>query len=113
MTEHTTNHDTIRKWAEAHGGKPAAVDRTHKGDDVGIIRIMFPESRQSEHAALVEISWDEFFRQFDESRLALLYEKDGRFSKLVGRDTLDRRDHGDAKASRHEAASGHQQHKGR
>jgi hypothetical protein len=100
MAEVTTDHATIRKWAESHGGKPGAVDRTHTDDDVGIIRIMFPESRQSEHAALVEISWDEFFRQFEESKLALLYENDSRFSKIVGRETAARREHGEHNASR-------------
>jgi hypothetical protein len=29
MAETTTDHDTIRRWAESKGGKPAAVDRTH------------------------------------------------------------------------------------
>ncbi|WP_230530906.1 hypothetical protein [Microvirga roseola] len=100
MAETTTDHDTIRKWAESKGSKPAAVKRTHKGDDVGIIRIMFPDNPQSEHDALTEISWDEFFEQFEESKLALLYEKDGLFSKIVGRDTVERREHGDHKAAR-------------
>jgi hypothetical protein len=89
MAETTTDHDIIRKWTEEHGGKPAAVDATHKGDDVGIIRIMFPSSSQSHHENLVEISWDEFFRQFEESKLALIYESDGRFSKIVSRDGVE------------------------
>ena len=93
MAEVTTDHETIRKWAESKGGKPAAVERTHKGGDVGIIRIMFPQAAQSEHQALTEISWDEFFREFDERKLALVYEKDSMFSKLVGRDTVERRQH--------------------
>lgn len=101
MAEVTTDHDTIREWAERHGGKPAAVKRTHQGGDVGIIRIMFPKAPHSEHDALEEISWDEFFRQFEESKLALLYEKDGMFSKLVGRDTAEKRQQGDHKAARH------------
>jgi hypothetical protein len=25
MSDTTTNHDEIRRWAEQHGGKPAAV----------------------------------------------------------------------------------------
>ncbi len=49
----------------------------------------------------VEISWEEFFRQFDESKLALLYEQNSRFGKLVGRDTAERREHGDHRTSRH------------
>ena len=39
MAEVTTDHETIRN-AKARGGKPAAVDRTLQGDDVGIIRII-------------------------------------------------------------------------
>ena len=100
MAQVTTDHATIRKWAERHGGKPAAVKRTHQGGDVGIIRIMFPERPQSEHGALVEIPWEEFFRQFEESELALIYDDDGLFNKIVGRDTLERREHGQAHAAR-------------
>jgi hypothetical protein len=101
----TTDHAEIRRWAERLGGKPAAVKRTHQRGDVGIIRIMFPEAAQSEHDQLDEISWDEFFRQFEESGLALLHEPDGRFNKIVGRDTAERREHGDRGASRHEQQS--------
>ncbi|SJZ93855.1 hypothetical protein [Consotaella salsifontis] len=86
MAEATTDHDTIRSWAEKSGGKPAAVKETHQGGDVGIIRIMFPDAPNSEHEWLVEISWDEFFREFEERKLQLLYEKDSLFSKLVSRD---------------------------
>ena len=100
MSEVTTDHTTIRKWAEAHGGKPAAVDRTHQDDDVGIIRVMFPKAPHSEHKHLVEISWDEFFREFEDRKLALIYDPDGMFSKIVGRDSVERREHGDAHAAR-------------
>jgi hypothetical protein len=103
MAEITTDHDTVRKWAESKGGKPAAVGRTHAGGDVGIIRIMFPDNAQSEHGSLVEISWEEFFRQFEESRLALLYEEGSLFSKIVGRDTVERRQHGDHDGARSHA----------
>ncbi len=102
MAEMTTNHETIRKWAEKKGGKPAAVARTHQGGDVGIVRIMFPNAPQSEHQALTEISWDEFFKEFEERKLALLYEEDSLFSKIIGRDTAERRSHGESGASRHE-----------
>jgi hypothetical protein len=101
MAETTTNHDTIRQWAEKKGGKPAAVDRTHKDGDVGIIRIMFPDAPNSEHSALVEISWDEFFEEFEARQLALLYDEGSLFSKIVGRDTAEKRAEGDNSASRH------------
>jgi hypothetical protein len=100
MAEVTTDHKEIRKWAERHGGKPAAVDRTHHGDDVGIIRVMFPKAPHSEHQHLVEISWDEFFKEFDERELALLYDPDGMFSKIIGRDTAEQRSEGRRHAAR-------------
>jgi hypothetical protein len=100
MAETTTDHATIRKWAEGKGGRPAAVKSTHKGDDVGIVRIMFPDNPASDHDALIEISWDEFFAEFEERKLALLYDPDGLFSKLVGRDTVEKREKGDRKAAR-------------
>ena len=94
MAETTTYHNTIRKWAESEGGNPAAVDRTHTKGDVGIIRIMFPKNPQSEHESLVEISWDEFFKEFDLKDLALVYEKDSMFSKLVSRENAKERARG-------------------
>jgi hypothetical protein len=100
MAEVTTDHETIRKWAERHGGKPAAVKRTHKDGDVGIVRIMFPDAPNSEHDALTEISWDEFFEEFDQRDLALLYENSSMFSKIIGRDTAKKRAEGDHDAAR-------------
>ena len=35
----TTDHDTIRKWVEERGGRPAAVKGTGGGDDPGIVRV--------------------------------------------------------------------------
>jgi len=100
MARTTTDHGEIRRWAERHGGKPAAVRRTHGGGDAGIIRLMFPDNPQSEHDALEEISWEEFFEQFEASGLTLLYEEDSLFNKLIGRDTAEKRDQGDGRAAR-------------
>ncbi|HEX2256703.1 MAG TPA: hypothetical protein VHG92_08400 [Afifellaceae bacterium] len=100
MAEATTDHLTIKKWAEKKGGKPAAVDKTHQGGDVGIIRIMFPERPESEHEALTEITWDEFFDEFEKRRLALLYDEGSNFNKIVGRDTVEQREKGEHRAAR-------------
>ena len=103
----TTDHDTIRKWAEERGGKPAVVHSTHGKGGTGIIRIEFPGAPNAKDDALEEISWDEFFEKFDESDLALLYQEEtaggerSNFNKLVGRETAEAREHGDNKASRH------------
>jgi hypothetical protein len=100
MSETTTDHDAIRRWAESKGGKPAAVDRTHSDKDVGLIRIMFPDAPNSHHENLVEITWEEFFKEFDERQLALILDDKSLFNKLVGRDTAEKREHGDHKAHR-------------
>jgi hypothetical protein len=86
----TTDHETIREWAEARGGKPAHVKRTGSKNDTGIIRIDFPG--YSGEGSLEEISWDEFFEKFEESQLALVYQEEtasgerSNFNKLVKRD---------------------------
>lgn len=86
----TTDHEVIRKWAEERGGIPAHVKGTGSADDAGLLRIDFPgygEDQRLEH-----ISWDEFFRKFDEAELAFLYQdkvKSGevsRFFKFVRRE---------------------------
>jgi hypothetical protein len=103
----TTDHDQIRKWAEARDGKPAAVKSTHRGDDPGIIRLIFPNAPNANESSLEEISWDEFFEKFDEANLALLYQEktaggEGSFfNKLIGRETAEARQHGESHASRH------------
>jgi hypothetical protein len=107
----TTDHDEIRKWAEARGGRPAAVRRTHSKDNVGIIRIEFPDAPNAKDDALEEISWEEFFEKFDDSKLALLYQDKtaqgelSNFNKLVGRETAEAREHGETHASRHHGRS--------
>ena len=61
----TTDHETIQKWAEARGGKPATVTRTEYGDGAGVLRIDFPG--YSGKGSLEEITWDEFFAKLDGS----------------------------------------------
>ena len=104
MSKTTTDHDTIRRWAESHGGKPAVVKRAHARGDVGIIRIEFPDNPRSQHENLEEISWNEFFDQFEKSGLALVYDEHSLFNKLIGRDTAEKREHGEH-ASRHHPAN--------
>jgi hypothetical protein len=103
----TTDHQQIRKWVEARGGKPAAVKATHRGDDPGIIRVIFPGAPNANEASLEEITWDEFFEKFDEAGLAFLHQdktasgEQSLFNKLIGRETAEARQHGETRASRH------------
>ena len=77
----TRDHDTIRRWAEERGGKPVRVK------DTGVIELDFPGYSESDR--FEEISWDEWFRVFDERGLALVHQEktaDGEqsnFNRLV------------------------------
>lgn len=86
----TTDHAVIRKWAEQRGAKPASVKGTG-GDDVGVLRLMFPGYSAERGQSLREISWDEFFRKFDQNFLAFIYQEKTRsgvksnFNKFIKR----------------------------
>src|SRR3954447_18798853 len=89
----TTDHETIRKWAEARGGKPSHVKSTGSKNDVGLLRIAFPG--YSGGNSLEEISWEDFFKKFDESELALVYQEEtaagerSNFNKLISRNSIE------------------------
>ena len=80
----TTDHDAIRAWAEARGGRPARVEGTGEG---GLLRIVFG----GDDDKLEEIDWDEFFAVFEDRGLAFLHQdktadgSESRFFKLVER----------------------------
>jgi hypothetical protein len=68
---------------EARDGHPAKVAGVPGPGD--LLRIDFPGYEGG--GSLEEISWEEFFAQFEANDLAFLYqdEEDSRFNKLVGR----------------------------
>lgn len=85
----TTDHDTIRRWAEERDGSPASVAGTGEGGEPGVLRIDFPGGAGEDQ--LNHISWDEWFRKFEENKLAFLYQDEKKsgegstFFKLVSR----------------------------
>lgn len=90
-TTRTTNHEKIRTWAEARGGKPATIADTEGAEgQPGVLRIHFPDYSQDDEEFEV-IDWDTFFEAFDRNGLALLLQEsttDGelsRFCKFVSR----------------------------
>jgi hypothetical protein len=99
-TKVTTDHEAMRRWAEGRGGKPACVKGTGGKGEPCLLRIDFPGYSGEE--TLQEITWDEFFKAFEENRLAFLYQEEttdgkmSRFSKFISRDSL-------AKGKRNEA----------
>ena len=79
----TRDHETIRRWVEERGGRPAAVQGTQ------ILRIDFDEPGGNDDEKLQPVSWDDFFRIFDDRDLEFLYQertadgKPSRFNKFV------------------------------
>ncbi len=93
VSNSTTDHEQIRKWAEERGAKPACVRGTGGKEDVGMIRLDFPG--YSGEDKLQPISWDEWFEKFDERKLALIYQDEtasgqkSNFNKLVSRENAE------------------------
>ncbi len=91
----TTDHETIRSWAEERGAKPTCVKGTGGGSDVGMIRLDFPG--YSGEGKLEPISWEEWSEKFDENDLVLLFQEEtaggqrSNFNKLVKRETVEER----------------------
>lgn len=82
----TRDHAKIKKWIEERGGEPSMV-RSESSQGGGILRVNFPGYSGDE--VLEEVSWDEFFEEFDSSNLTFLYQdecSDGaesRFNKFI------------------------------
>ncbi|MGN7202603.1 Rho termination factor N-terminal domain-containing protein [Arthrobacter sp. SAFR-044] len=87
----TTHHEVIRQWAEERGGVPATVDGTERGDHLGVLRIDF----RDKDANLREVSWEEWFKTFDDRRLNFIYQEqrsDGRQSNFFRLENPERED---------------------
>lgn len=88
----TTNHEVIRRWAEERGAKPATVPGTEHGGRPGVLRLDFPGYGGE---GLEELSWEEFFRVFDERGLNFVYQEhtsDGEESNFFRFDNPGRED---------------------
>lgn len=89
-SDRTHDHQTIKKWAEARKGIPAKIKGTGKGKDEGVLRIHFPAFSDSQD--FEEISWEDFFKDFDDNKLDFLYQEKkengetSTFHKFVERD---------------------------
>lgn len=68
----TTDHDVIRRWAEDRHATPATVSGAGHDGEVGELRIDFDFGNDLEE--LRELSWDEWFRAFDERGLEFVFQ---------------------------------------
>jgi len=74
-TKTTTDHNTIKRWAEKRGGVPSSVVGTGTGDEAGILRLDFEPKDEKLYA----IDWDEFFQEVLDGRPGFpVLGKDGR-----------------------------------
>ncbi len=88
----TRSHEVILRWAEERGGRPATVPGTEHDGRPGVLRITFADEGNSR---LEEISWDDWFRSFDERELVFLYQyrkSDGSQSNFFRLDNPERED---------------------
>lgn len=82
----TIDHGKMRRWIEERNGRPAIVRATRAGGP-GVLRVDFGKPEPG----LEQISWEDFFRIFEENELAFLYQEKtrsgtvSRFFKFIGR----------------------------
>lgn len=67
----TKNHQEIQRWAEERDGKPASVKGT---GHPGVLRIEFEGFGEGSYA-LEAVSWEDWFKKFDEEDLTFLYQE--------------------------------------
>ncbi|NTV31490.1 hypothetical protein HGA91_05955 [candidate division WWE3 bacterium] len=77
MFQTTTDHAKVREWAQQNNAKPQLIDSPHSyGDKIGI-RLDFPgrldDADLSMKKTVKDITWEEFFKLFDELGLAMEY----------------------------------------
>ncbi len=68
----TRSHDVIRHWAEERGAVPATVPGTEHDEHLGVLRFNFPGYGGDR---LQEVSWDQWFKTFDDRQLVFLYQE--------------------------------------
>jgi hypothetical protein len=76
----TTDHDEIKHWVEEHDGRPALLKE--ETSSVTPIKIIFPEYDINDHVE--EVTWTEWFREFEEEDLAFEYKEDVEEGEEVG-----------------------------
>src|SRR5262245_27706738 len=75
MTHTLTDHESIKRWARAHGATPARVKGTRQGDEVDALRFEFEMEATNHDSRLERVDWEEWFQRFDRSGLALMVDE--------------------------------------
>ncbi len=69
----TRDHEVIRKWAEERGAVPAAASTVRQTARPRVLRFDFPGFGGGKR--LQQISWEEWFKTFDERELVFLFQE--------------------------------------
>ena len=86
-----TDPEEVRQWAEERGARPACVQGTGGKGDVGMIRLEFGGPFGNDDK-LQEISWDDWSREFQGRKLALIVQdktargQKSNFNKLISQE---------------------------
>ena len=88
----TTDIREIQQWAETRNGKPARVKSTGTDDEGGgVLRINIPGA--PEESILEDLTWDEWFRIFEDCQLAFVYEDQSAAGQDSSSYKMMKRDH--------------------
>lgn len=68
----TKSHEVIQKWAEERQAEPATLPGSEHAGHPGVLRFDFPGYGGQ---SLEKISWDDWFRAFDERDLTFIYQE--------------------------------------
>lgn len=88
----TRSHEVIQHWAEERKAIPATVPGSEHDGRLGVLRFNFPGYGGQ---SLQEISWDDWFKSFDERNLVFLFQehqKAGNQSNFFRLDSPERED---------------------
>lgn len=88
----TTNHEVIQQWAARRQAEPASVEGSEYDGRPGVLGFDFPGWGGQR---LRKVSWDDWFRTFDERGLNFLYQEqlsDGRQSNFFRLENPERED---------------------
>lgn len=81
-SQQTKDHECIRQWIDERRGEPAVLRMAPHGGNRHSLRIKFEEEEADE---LQTISWNEFFKIFDDGGFVFFYDmaKESRFNKFI------------------------------
>ncbi|BCB75930.1 hypothetical protein GCM10022251_55120 [Phytohabitans flavus] len=89
----TSSREVIQQWADRRDAAPATITGTGPEDRAGVLTFDFPLGNSG--SRLRRISWDDWFRSFDERNLNFMYQEersDGRQSNFFRLENPNRED---------------------